>query len=92
MKRLYKKESVASYLQLATEARRADSPLCSVWQSEAWQSKVVVSGFAARYPRGLVLHLSADGTCPFYFGSHSIWPIYAEVIIFLLFFILLYIE
>jgi hypothetical protein len=79
MKRLFAKSAIAAQMTLRSDAVPADEPISSVWQTEAWKRKVVDSGFAGRFPQGLVLHLSADGTNPFIFGSYSIWPVYFEL-------------
>lgn len=73
------KPFVSEKLLLNTQIIRADEPLKTIHQSPGWQNKVISSGFAKKYPSGLVLHLSSDGTNAFNYGNHSIWPVYAEV-------------
>jgi hypothetical protein len=80
LRRLFKQPATSRHMKLRTEARTPNKPLSDLYASEAWQQRVVNSGFAANYPKGAVLHLSADGTNPFAFNSHSIWPIYIEIL------------
>jgi hypothetical protein len=79
LERLFSNEAIASKMKINVQYR-PDQSVKTIFDTPAWKQKVIDSGFAYKFPKGAVLHISADGTNPFVFNSYSVWPVYAEIL------------